>query len=322
MHFNLPYKAKQFFFVAIKLSIVAAAFFFIYSKLAENESLSFSEFVYYLKNNGTFSLQHVSILVFLSLLNWSLEILKWQHLVKLVKPISFLNALEQSLAGLTASMITPNRIGDYGAKIMFYSAKFRPKLILLNLTGHMAQMLMTTVFGSIGLVIFINRYDIDVNYYRVVRFLFVIILVVVIAGIGIGRKTYKIKGYSLQKIGSFFKSIPFKTGVSCIGFSLFRYLVFSYQYYYLLQIFGVEVDYLVAMTLITSMYLLASILPAISIFDVLIKGSVAVFLFSFVEVNELTILSITTTMWLLNFVIPSLFGSYYVINFKLPVIKE
>jgi len=82
--------------------------------------------------------------------------------------------------------------------------------------------------------------------------------------------------------------------------------------------FGVDVDYTKAMAIITSMYFLASIVPSISIFDVVLKGSVALFLFGYADVNELTILTIITLMWLLNFVIPSVFGSYFVLNFKLP----
>jgi hypothetical protein len=72
------------------------------------------------------------------------------------------------------------------------------------------------------------------------------------------------------------------------------------------------------MMVITSMYLLASIIPSIFIFDVVIKGSVAVYLFSIVGIDEFTILSIIMIMWLLNFVLPSFFGSYYVLNFNLP----
>ncbi|HLT54285.1 MAG TPA: hypothetical protein VKZ97_10350, partial [Flavobacteriaceae bacterium] len=53
------------------------------------------------------------------------------------------------------------------------------------------------------------------------------------------------------------------------------------------------------------------------IFDVVVKGSVAVYLFDFAGVNELVILSTTTLMWLLNFVLPSVFGSYFVLNFNL-----
>jgi hypothetical protein len=87
-------------------------------------------------------------------------------------------------------------------------------------------------------------------------------------------------------------------------------------------LFGVAVEYNKAMVVITSMYFLASIVPSVAIFDVVIKGSIAVFLFGFVEVNELTILTIITLMWLLNFMIPSLFGSYFVLNFKLPKPQE
>ena len=72
------------------------------------------------------------------------------------------------------------------------------------------------------------------------------------------------------------------------------------------------------MIFITSMYLLSSIIPALSIFDVVIKGSVAVFVFSFLEINQLIILSIITIMWLLNFVLPSIIGSYFVLLFKIP----
>jgi hypothetical protein len=49
-----------------------------------------------------------------------------------------------------------------------------------------------------------------------------------------------------------------------------------------------------------------------------VKGSVALYLFSFADINNITILSVTTLMWLLNFVIPSIFGSYFVLNFSMP----
>jgi len=132
------------------------------------------------------------------------------------------------------------------------------------------------------------------------------------------KKRFRIKGFPLERILQFIKNIPSQTHITNLTLSLTRYLVFSFQFYYLLTVFGVHIDYLDTMVIITSMYLLASILPSISIFDVVVKGSIAVFLFGYADINELTILSITTIMWLLNFVIPSVFGSYFVLNFKLP----
>lgn len=322
MLYNVPYKTKQFFFVLIKLSIVVGAFYFIYRKLAENENLQFNEFLAFLKENDTFSAKNISFLLILSVFNWFFEIMKWQSLVRTVKKISFRDALEQSLGGLTASLITPNRIGDYGAKAAYFAKQFRKRIVLLNLLGNMAQMTITTIFGVVGLIIFVNRYQIEVDYYRVTRFVFIILLVSIFAAFGIKHNRFSIKGYSINRILEYIKNMAFKIHATNLLFALIRYIIFSFQFYYLLTIFGVEVDYTKAMVLITSMYFLASIVPSISIFDVVIKGSVAVFLFGYVQVNELTILSIITIMWLLNFVIPSLFGSYFVLNFKLPKIEE
>jgi len=308
--------------VLIKLSIVVGAFYFIYNKLIENEQLRLSDFLSFLKENDTFSTKNILFLIILSVFNWFFEILKWKTLVKTIKAISFKEALEQSLGGLTASLITPNRIGDYGAKAIYYSTSHRKRIVLLNLLGNMSQMTITTIFGVIGLIVFINKYQIEVDYFKFARFGTIIILLGVFAFFGAKQSKFNIKGYSVSKLLEFIKKIPFRTHLFNLSLSLIRYLIFSFQFYYLLMIFGVEVGYFKAMVVITSMYLLASLIPSITIFDVVVKGSVAVFLFGFVQVNELTILSITTLMWLLNFAIPSIFGSYFVLNFKLPTHKE
>ena len=51
--------------------------------------------------------------------------------------------------------------------------------------------------------------------------------------------------------------------------------------------------------------------------DVVVKGGLAIYLFDLAGVNNLTVLCVTTLMWLLNFVLPSVFGSYYVLNFNI-----
>jgi hypothetical protein len=319
MPYDVPHKTKQFFFLLAKLSIVVGAFYFIYLKLADNENLQFVEFVSFLKGNDTFSAKNIIFLLILSFFNWFFEILKWQYLVTAIKPISFKNALEQSLGGLTASLVTPNRIGDYGAKAIYYGKSFKSKIVLLNLLGNMAQMAITTVFGGIGFILFINSYQVAINYNNVIKYIGLLLVIVLIAIFILKQKRFQIKGFSLKRIIDFIKRIPSKTHIITLSLALIRYLIFSFQLYYLLNMFGIDIAYSKAMVVITSMYFLASIIPSISIFDVIIKGSIAVFLFGYIDVNELTILSIITIMWLLNFVIPSIFGSYYVLNFKLPL---
>ena len=70
------------------------------------------------------------------------------------------------------------------------------------------------------------------------------------------------------------------------------------------------------MLVISSMYLISSIIPTILILDVVVKGSVALFLFGIVGVNAHTILCIVTLMWILNFAIPSIIGSAYLLKYN------
>lgn len=318
MNNSVPYKTKQFFFVLIKLSIVAGASYFIYSKLTDNSKLNFSVFIEFLNKNNVFSLINVVFLLLLTFANWFLEIVKWQKLVSTLKIISFKNALEQSLGALTASLFTPNRIGEYGAKAIYYTSNYRKKIVFINLLGNITQMLATTIFGVIGVSFFVSKYNVSIDYFKLVKLTTTSLLAITLIVFGLTKSKLKIKGFSIEKLKIHILNFSRKTLTQALVLSILRYLVFSFQFYFLLNIFKVEAHYFNAMILITSMYFLSSIIPSIFIFDIVIKGSLALYIFSFIKADELAVLSITTLMWLLNFVLPSLFGSYYVLNFNLP----
>ena len=318
MYRALPYKTKQFFFVLIKLSIVVGAFYFIYHKLISNNELDFNDFISFLKKNDRFSLKNILFLLFLSCFNWFLEILKWRYLVNSITTISFFEALKQSLGALTASLFTPNRIGDYGAKALYFESHLRKRIVLLNFIGNVMQMTITVIIGSIGLYFFITKYQIDYDVHRVSRFLITVIVVLALSLFGIKQKKYRIKGLPVDKVVLFIKTLSLKVKSLGLIFSFLRYLIFAFQFYFLILLFGFKITYLDAMICISSMYLLASVIPSVFIFDVVIKGSVAVYLFSKTGMNDFTILSIVLLMWILNFVLPSCLGSIFVLTFKLP----
>lgn len=318
MYNAVSYKTKQFFFVLIKLSIVVVAFYFIYHKLANNGRLDFSDFIQFLNENRIFSIKNSLFLLVLTLINWFFEILKWKTLVSSVKTITFFQALQQSLGALTASLFTPNRIGEYGAKAIYYAKPYRKKVLLLNLISNVMQMGITVFLGCIGFWLFTSKYALNIDYFKAVRLITISVVICLLFVFGLKKSRYKIKGFPIEKIKVFLKNLSLKLKVLGVLLSFIRYAVFSFQFYFLLTLFGVPLAYYDAMIIITTLYLLASVIPSLFLFDVVIKGSVAVYLFSFTGVNEFTVLCVVTLMWLLNFVIPSLFGSYYVLNFNLP----
>nr|WP_245942935.1 hypothetical protein [Flavobacterium lacus] len=251
-------------------------------------------------------------IVFLSVLNWFFEILKWQNLVNTFYKISLKEATVQSLGSLTASIFTPNRVGEYGAKMLYFPKSETKKIILLNFISNSSQMATTLFFGVVGLMITGLFYD--YFSYKIALFLFIILLLFSLFII-FGKKII-IYGFSVEKLIQKIKSFPRNSLKTTQQLSVIRFLIFSHQFYFLLVIFGVEITYSLALATIFSMYFLASIVPSIHLMDVAIKGSVAFILFGKLGVNQWTIVSITTLMWFLNLVIPVLIGSLFVLKFK------
>jgi hypothetical protein len=173
----------------------------------------------------------------------------------------------------------------------------------------MSQLGVTIFFGIIGLFYLILNFNFPIPSVNPRN-----ILIISVVGFLIYLLRDKLR---LYKITAYFKKIPKSIVFKTLILSFLRYLFFSHQFYYLLFLFGIEADYFTLMNLLFSMYLLASIIPSLSIFDWVIKGSIAVWLFGLIGINELTIITITTIMWILNFAIPALFGSIFVLNFKL-----
>ncbi|WP_235982429.1 hypothetical protein [Gelidibacter maritimus] len=260
----------------------------------------------------------VIILLFLSISNWFFEIKKWQTLVSSITEISFIEAKAQSLGALTASLWTPNRIGDYGAKALYFQASLRKKIMLLNLVGNSAQMGVTTGFGTVGLGYYVLHFYPEFNHKAIFIWLATFIAMGLLVISILRTKWFGGQKKTINRLFVFIKKISHKIILKVVLSALVRYLIFSLQFYYLLHLFGVDINFMVAMTTISSMYLLASIIPSILIFDVVVKGGIAVYLFGLIGVSEPVVLSVVTLIWILNFALPSVIGSYYMLRHKLP----
>jgi len=69
-----------------------------------------------------------SVYTFLSFLNRFFEILKWKNLTSWIGTISLYNATAQVLSALTAGIFTPNGVGEYAGKALYFNKKWRRKL--------------------------------------------------------------------------------------------------------------------------------------------------------------------------------------------------
>lgn len=305
------YKSKQYLFVLLKVIVVIAALGYIYHKLNAQEVFTGGGFKENVLSSTLVETQNITLLLLLSFLNWFFEILKWQVLASKLQKISIFESTQHVLTAHTSSIITPFKIGEYGAKTLYFGKKQVKKVIFLNFLGNLTQMSATLFFGIIGLFFFIKW-----NFPQWLDvYLFAVVLGLLSLFIGrrwISNGTMNVKGFSLKKSTEFIKSIPTSGRIKILCFSVARYVFFSLQFCFLLALFT-PVVWVEVLPLVFTMYLLSSLLPVLQIFDFAVKGGIAVLVFTAIPAQ--VVVSVAFMMWLLNAMLPALVGSWFVLSF-------
>lgn len=304
------HKTKQLFLLLFKVALVSAICFFIYYKIYTHQAVNKASF------SIIFPLLHFKWIVLLLIftgVNWFLEVIKWKNLIAFFKNISLKESLRQVLMSHSISILTPNRIGEYGVKSLFYKNKDWKKIVFLNAFGNLAQLLTTITLGGLGIFYLVRKSPDLLHYFSLVKF---IVFILSFCALLYFIKKFSIFSRQIDTTKRVLKQLNTSIKVKVTLLSFLRYLIFSHQFYFLLIIFQVEIDYFTAMSCITSMYLFASLVPSIFFLDAVIKGGVAIFLFSFFNIDEVSILITSLLMWIFNFALPAVIGSFYIFRFK------
>lgn len=303
------YKTKQFPLLIIKLAVVSLAFWFIAEKIVSGEAdfMQLSE--------QRLSALDWFIILLISCTSWFFEIKKWHVLAAEIKPLSFGKAANQSLSSFTASIFTPNRIGEYGAKSLFYPKKERKKVFFLNFLSNLFQFSTTCIFGFLGMIYLSEIVELPYSKFEGSYF-FVICLILIGIYLFFRFRKPGFLGKQFKRITTYNKRIKLETKLKLFFFALCRYLLFSHQFYLFLIFFNAEIGYFDAIFGIFTVFLFAAALPSVFFLEAVIKGSVALWIFSLFQVPEITILSSIGLMWIFNSGIPAMVGSYFVLKFK------
>ncbi len=308
-----PDKVRQYLWVVVKVFVLCITGWFVYHKI----SVASNQLTHGIFSPWSFGFNGILYgisFVLIAFLNWFFEIIKWKTLVQVIQPISFPEAAKQSLYALTVSLATPNRIGEYGAKALFFEPTNRKKVLLLTFFSSTTQMATTIFFGLIGLIFMSRKFVLSINKTHLFWFFFGFILLLII-GFIFRKQQLVIKGLSVKgvydKLTGFPKEIWYKT----LMYSIVRYLIFSSLFYLILQFYGVTLPVTVGFSIIFTMYLLSSVVPSFFIFDVVVRSGVAIGLFGLAGVSEIPVTATVLTMWVLNFVFPSMLGGYYLFTY-------
>ncbi len=261
--------------------------------------------------------------LFLVLVNWGIETRKWQLLVQPLTPISFARAFKAILAGLAFAVNTPNRIGEYGGRVLYLPEGKRLEAVSLTIVGSFAQLIITLVAGSIGLwLLYAGCQGVNLppgwESYRlwigilcwIITTISALLLLIYLRISWMVRWAHKFPGWIVDHI-------PVRILLRVLGWSLLRYAVFLFQYILLLQIFGVTDNWWWASWLVCIQFLVLAIIPTIALAELGIRGRLALELFGWISPNTLGIITASTSLWLVNLVLPAIAGSLLIIRIKI-----
>lgn len=316
---RLTSKQKKYLNIAIKLLIVGLAFWFVYSKVSNQKNLVvFTNLV-----NGLDSQLLNTILLIVLLLmfvNWAIEIVKWKYLVKDLEHLSFWKATKSVFCGLTWAIFTPNRIGEYGGRIMLLENKNRMEGAVLMGVGLFAQLVLTSFFGALSIAWFISSFldtptsiTIGVWMLAVVYGLGFIILYFNVHWVDTWVSKFKV----LQRIRPFFAvllEVSPKTLSNVLILSLLRFIVFTSQYILLMIVILPEISLLSMILMIFILFFVQAAVPTLDIFDFSVRSFVASNLFSYVTTQDIAVMAIVSCIWFVNLILPAIIGSFFVLN--------
>src|SRR5690606_27743755 len=98
------------------------------------------------------------IVVVMMFMNWALEVVKWKYLSERIEKISWWVAIKSVFCGLTWAIFTPNRIGEYGGRVLLLKPRNRARGAIAMGVGLFAQLVLTSAFGALSIAWFVSTY--------------------------------------------------------------------------------------------------------------------------------------------------------------------
>lgn len=266
-------------------------------------------------------------------LNWCLETYKWYRLVNKIQPFSFLKSFESVLSGLALSMNTPNRIGEYGGRVVYLKSGNRLKGVALTLVSSIGQLLITLVIGWVSLLILkteLTGVQLGSSHFSSILlqvFQYSVLAFVILTAIFFFRMQWLakiLKWIPLLKEKLSFTEVLEKLSnrfyLEILFYSFLRFLVFAAQYILIWQALSVDITWWQGFWSVAIVFLIMTIIPSFAIAEVGIRGKVAISITALFTTNNIAILGGTIGIWLLNLVMPALLGSLLLLSIK--IIKD
>ncbi len=313
--------AKKIFSYLLKAVILVLAGLFIYHRVNNNNNLrEFQALISHISRNQV--LTTMTFVVLLMVVNWVLESFKWQYLARALVTISIWEAIEAVFCGLTWAIFTPNRIGEYGGRVMFLPNRKRIHGVFAMAVGSFGQNVITNITGLLASLWFIYCF-LHINIWLYIGLAVLVVAFLVLLNIFYFNIKWLVglldRIRFLEKYRRFFDIMgrySHRELLTVIGYSLARFFVFSFQYYLVIHLLLPELPFFQMMMTVIVFIFIQSAMPSLDLLDIGVRSFTAAHLFSYITNQQLAIIAAVSSIWLVNLIIPAALGSVFVLKLR------
>jgi hypothetical protein len=310
---------KKYLNYIIKIAIVGLATWFVYSKVNNQQNLK--AFQLLISDIDPFVIYStLTIVVLMMFANWMLEVKKWQLLIRDIEPIGLWKATKSVFCRLTWAIFTPNRIGEYGGRVLLLQPQNRGKGTVLMGVGLFAQLVLTSFFGSLSIAWFISTFiEAPLSVIFAVWILAIIYAAAfVLLYFNVHWIDYLISKIKfLQKVKPFFavlEEVSTRQLAQVLLISFSRFVIFTSQYVILMLIILPELPTISMVLMIFILFFVQAAVPSLDIFDFSVRSFVASNLYAYITTQEIAVMAIVSCIWFVNLILPAIIGSFFVLN--------
>lgn len=324
MSLSINKSGKQSSLILIlKILVIGISFGFIGFKIQQEirSGYFFEEF----KQVGFHSYIFIAVSLVLVFANWGLEALKWKRLVRPLQTIRFGQSFRAVLAGITVSVFTPNRVGEFGGRIMVLDRNHRVEGIFATLLGGFSQLLVTLLLGLAALPVYMFYFPDKISIPFSETWIWTGGFFVFGMGIWIFFRSGRIVNWFMEqrkqkhweRFIAFITRYSFQELTVIFLLSLIRYLVFTIQFYFLLRFLGIQASLISILSAIALVYLVMTVIPTVAVAEFGIRGSVAVFFLGVFTPYSTGIVMASILLWMINLALPAMAGSLVIAKLKI-----
>ena len=329
-------KLRKTYNYLFRAAIILISYGFIYYELFHKRDLNEIIQVFYDQWQTDFFFLVLAIVILLIFLNWGFEAKKWQYLIRKIEKISFADSYKAIFLGVSVSAFTPNRVGEYIGRVFILQKANHWEGIFITIIGSFSQLIVTLSCGYFGLMYFIPKhldiesifgYNLDWLVYllSVISILFLLAFYYNISIISVLVEKYLNKKWKkFNDYLSVFKKYSNKELSNVLLYSLIRYIIFNVQFYLILRILGLHIPLHHSLFITSALYYALTIIPTVALTELGVRGSLAIYLFElyfsqhggYDDKIGIIVFTASTTIWLLNIIIPALIGTLFVYRLK------